>query len=205
MNEKYLEDAWKDQKVFDLQLKCNLEQLSSKEIYPNHWKVSIETIQRENPKSLLDIGCGCGAFFKVCEDNLPDLYYCGCDYSSYAILLAKKTWNHECFFVEDVKNLTSQLIERYDMVFASALLDVSPNGDKMLEYLLSLKPKTVLLSRVKTTDKPSFYSTYKAYNQIDTCAFYHNIENLFNTFFDFGYDYEIITNDHFLLEKRAIN
>jgi trans-aconitate methyltransferase len=199
MSENDLINSWKNSTVFEKQLEFNLNELSSITNYPIHWKISINILKNIKSKSLLDIGCGCGSFFKVCKDNLPRLKYCGCDYSEDAINIAKKTWIDGCFFVKDIMDFTECDVDKYDVLYASAVLDVSPRGDEMLEKILSLGVSEVVLSRVKTTNEDSYYTSYKAYDTIETCAYYHNVKNLISIFLKYNYSYEIIS-DHIYLK-----
>ena len=191
-------NAWKHTSIFDEQLQCNLSQLESTETYPEHWNVSLDIIAEQKPNSLLDIGCGCGAFSEVCHRHFPSMKYCGCDYSSAAIDLANETWKNRCFFEKDIMDMTTEDVSPFDMVYTSALFDVSPIGDELLEHLLSIRPQTILLSRIKIVDVPSFYRRYTAYSGLETCAFYHNSQNLVDMFDKHNYTY-ICKNDHILL------
>ena len=193
--ENNLEDSWKSPEVFKKQLELNLRELQSHETYPEHWKITLSILNQVKPSAILDIGCGCGSFFKVCKDNLPEMEYFGCDYSSDAINLAKETWGTNNFVVKDALKLQNDDISKYDMIYASALMDVSPIGDVMMNHILSLGAGSVLFSRVKTTNKSSYYEKYMAYDEIETCAFYHNINNLVDMFESNGYSYTIVS-DH---------
>lgn len=198
MNEKDLANSWKNSKVFNKQLEFNLNELSSTNKYPVHWNISFYILKNAKTKSILDIGCGCGSFYKVCQDNLPEVKYCGCDYSEDAITLAKETWSDGCFFVQDIMDLSVEDIKDYDTLYASALMDVSPNGDGMVEKILSLNANKILLSRVKVTNQDSYYVKYKAYEEIETCAYHHNMDNLIDMFSKYGYTYQMIS-DHIYL------
>ena len=195
MNENALSNSWKNSEVFNKQLDFNLKELESRETYPEHWNISLSILNQVKPSSILDVGCGCGSFFKVCKDNIPEIEYFGCDYSSDAITLAKETWETDNFFVKDALELQNDDVIKYDMIYASALMDVSPRGDGIMDHILSLGADSVLLSRVKTTNKHSYYETYTAYDEIETCAFYHNIDNLIDMFVSNKYSYTIIS-DH---------
>jgi trans-aconitate methyltransferase len=168
-----LGDAWKNKNVFQKQLELNMNEFSS---YPPHWNASVQLIEHFNPINILDVGCGCGSFYKVCQDNLPNVSYTGIDYSEDAVELAKETWDPSSFFIKDVLDLTAEDIEPYDLLYMGALLDVIPNADDVLEHILSLKPKSVIISRMKLTNDDSYFDTYVAYDEITTCAFHHNVE-----------------------------
>ena len=199
MSDVELADAWKNKKVFEKQLKCNLSELSSKDSYPPHWKASLELINHYEPKTILDVGCGCGAFCEVCFRNLPNLLYTGMDYSQDAIQLAKENFNENAFFVKDVMELTTEDIEPYDLIFMGALLDVRPDADEILEYVLSLKPNSLLISRMKLTESDSYIETYDAYDEIQTCAFYHNVQNFVDMSKEYGYDMVNIQNNYYMI------
>lgn len=198
VNEDSLANSWKNSEVFKKQLETNLRELSSLDKYPVHWNISLQILKNTHVKNLLDIGCGCGSFFKVCKENLPELNYCGCDYSQEAIDIAKKTWPDGCFFTKNIMDFTRNDVVDYDILYASAIMDVSPNGDQMLEKILSLNVKKVLLSRVKMTNSESYYITYKAYDTIETCAYYHNIKKIISMFSNCNYNYQIFS-DHIYL------
>ncbi len=199
-----LSTAWKENNIFEKQLEFNTEQLSSVNNYALHWRQSVELIialteLRKKPlENMLDIGCGCGAFYEVCNRHLPLLDYSGVDYSDSAINLAKKTWNGGNFFVKDVKELTKDDVEKYDLIYTSALFDVMPDGDEALEHLLKLSAKNIILSRMKVTEKESYYEEYEAYG-ITTCAFYHNKSNFSELCNKYNYEIKRFSEDHFLL------
>ena len=192
-------DSWKNKELFDMQLELNMKELHNKSTYPRHWMDNIELMVQYNPKSILDVGCGCGAFYEVCRREFENINYLGIDYSKEAIDLAKKTWG-DYFKVLDYKDLTEKFVEKYDMVYLSALLDVLPNGDEALEFILSLNANQILISRVKLINEESRHDVYKVYNGITTYAYYHNYENFINNIKKYNYSY-INKNDNFYLTK----
>jgi len=198
MNEHILANSWKNSEVFKKQLDLNLRELSSLDKYPVHWNISLQILKNTHAKNLLEIGCGCGVFFKVCKENLPELNYCGSDYSEEAINLAKKTWPDGCFFTKNIMDFTRNDVVDYDIIYAGGLTNVSPNGDQMLEKILSLNVKKVLLSRIQLTNSESYYVTYKAYDTIETCSYYHNIKKIISIFSKYNYNYQIFS-DHIYL------
>jgi len=101
-----LADSWKNSDIFKCQLDLNLKELSSKSKYPLHWLDFIKLVNKSNAKTILDIGCGCGAYYKLCGMELKDLKYVGIDYSSEAIDLAKKQWGYNDFYVMAYNELT---------------------------------------------------------------------------------------------------
>jgi 2-polyprenyl-3-methyl-5-hydroxy-6-metoxy-1,4-benzoquinol methylase len=193
-------NSWKNKEVFDKQLDLNIKELDGK--YPRHWVNNIELLSMFKPTSILDIGCGCGAFYKVCKEELPAIKYFGTDYSREAIDLATETWG-EHFEVLNYKDLTKEYVSKYDVLYLSALLDILHDGDQALEFILSLEAKQLLISRVKLTNKDSNYKEYIAYNSITTYAYYHNIDKFFTTIKDYGYEIAG-KEDNFYLSKKEI-
>ena len=82
-----------------------------------------------------------------------------------------------------------------------ALLDVLDNGDEALEYILSLSPKNILIGRMKITDKNSYYTTYKAYDEITTCAYYHSKNNFLHLCEKYDYSIHNINDNFYLIKK----
>jgi len=192
-------NSWKNKNVFKKQLDLNINELSNS--YPQHWLDFIKFIKQENPKTILDIGCGCGSYYELCNREFTDIKYTGIDYSLDAIELAKNKWNHNEFYVKDINELSSEYIKEFDIIHMGALLDVLPNGDEVLENILKLLPKKLLIGRMELTDKPSYYETYKAYDEIITYKYYHNKENLI--YLCGKYDYIISNiNNNYLFKKR---
>jgi hypothetical protein len=45
----------------------------------------------------------------------------------------------------------------------------------------------VYLQRLKFTDKPSYYREYRAYDEIDTCQYYHNYDGFLQLIENYNY------------------
>ena len=186
-----LKNAWKNKDVFEKQLTLNLNQLSlGLNSYAIHWRELIRTFSMFQLKTVLDIGCGVGATYSVINQHFPQVKYEGCDHSEDAITIAKREWGSpSSFFVQDFWELTSEFIQQYECILESACIDVMPDGGKALTFLLDLKPRNLYLQRVQFTDKPSYYREYKAYDEIDTCQYYHNYDDFLQLISN--YDYEV--------------
>lgn len=196
-----LKNAWKNEKVFQKQLDYNLKELKSKESYAPHWKTCISLIQHFSPKSVLDIGCGCGALSEVFRRELPDVKYTGTDYSEDAIQLAKKTWKSFDFYVKDVMDTKKQDVSEYDLLLVGALFDVMPNGDEAMEHLMSICSGSMLISRMKLTENESYHITYKAYDEIETCAYHHNKNNFLDMCDKYSYNVYSMQDNFYLVKK----
>jgi trans-aconitate methyltransferase len=194
-------NSWKNNLVFQKQLKFNLNELISVNNYPQHWIDFIRFIKEIKPKNILDIGCGCGAYYELCKIQFSNIEYTGIDYSKEAIQLAIKNWNYNNFFVKDYQDLNKEYIDKFDLIHLGAVLDVLPNGDEALEFILSLSAKNIIIGRMKVSEKPSYYETYTAYDEIITYSYSHNLNN----FIDLcsKYDYDIYnSNNNYLLVKK---
>lgn len=196
-----LKDAWKNKEVFEKQLRYNLTELSDKNSYPLHWNNCIEFVRYFKPKSFLDLGCGCGALSEVLFREFPEMQYTGMDYSEGAIEIANKEWSDRTFHVKDLMELNKSELTDYDVIFASAVFDVMPNGDEALEYLMSVSPTNIILSRPKFVSESSYYKTYIAYDLIETCAYHHNKEKFVELCEKYGYDIVQLNGDLYLEKK----
>lgn len=194
-------DSWKNKNVFIKQLDLNLKELTSYNTYPEHWKVFIEFLKINKPKSILDIGCGCGSYYELIRRFDSNIKYVGVDYSVDAIDIAKQKWNHDDFYVKNYSELTPDYVSSFDLIHMGALLDVLPNADEVLEFILSLSAKSLIIGRVKLTNKSSYYDVYTAYDEIKTYAYYHNSNNFYEICEKNGYKL-INNNNNFLLIKN---
>lgn len=206
-------NSWKDgQTVAQKQIKQAILELGSEASYPHHWQVFLTSMNKvlsmcdKRPLNLLDVGCGSGVHYVLCQRHFPgDIKYIGCDYSSNAVALAKQQWNGQYFQI-NYKNLNSDTTGALDILLACSLTNVLPDGDDCIKHLLKLGAQYVILNKVLITDNSSNYSTYTAYDEIETYKFYHNLQGLMDIFTEHGYDGSIDQNDsdnrNFLLIKK---
>ena len=195
-----LQNAWKNKSVFQKQLQFNLKELEHRTKYPPHWEVCISLIEHFKPKSVLDIGCGCGALSEVFLREFPDIKYTGMDYSEDAIELAKRTWRTQDFHVKNVMDLTEEDLD-YDLILAGALFDVMPNGDEAMEHVMKICSSSLLISRMKLTERQSYYTTYTAYDEIETCAYYHNRYKFVDMCEKYSYEIYPVQDNIYLVKK----
>ena len=193
-------DSWKNSNVFQSQLSLNLKELSSENMYPPHWLSFLGLVNSFQPKTILDVGCGCGAYYELCKKYF-DIEYTGIDYAKEAIELAKQTWSYDNFIVKDYKELTTEYIQAFDLVHTGAMLDVLPDGDDALQFIMSLKPKALLIGRMTLTNDDSYYDTYTAYETITTYKFYHNKKKFLQLCSIYNYDIHQELNNFYLHRK----
>jgi len=207
-------DSWKNKTVFEEQLELNLKELDARHGPPSHWQALLDFLEiiqklfisekKSDIGSLLDIGCGCGAVSKLIHAYYPEIKYTGMDYAPEAIEIAKENWPFAEFIEKDYRDLTKKEVDKYDVIYACSLHNVLQNGDEAIDYLLSLKPKFLILGKILTTHTESYYETYKAYNLITTYKFFHNYQKLLNKMYSYGRylerRYGLIVC-HYLLER----
>ena len=75
-------------------------------------------------------------------------------------------------------------------------------NENNLDFLLSLEPKNVIIGRMKITDKPSYYETYLAYDEIMTYSYHHNKENFLKICGKYDYQLKNINNNFYLYKNQ---
>lgn len=163
------EEAWKSSRsIFEKQCSLNVQEYNAAK-WPQHWYDYLHFMNMVNATSVLDIGCGSGVYKQI----TGPIKYVGADYSPDAIDIAQQMWGGD-FRVMDYRDLTSEFISGFDVVHMGGFLDVLPNADDVLRFILSLSPKAVIIGRMEVVDGPSHYTTYRAYDEITTFRFYHS-------------------------------
>lgn len=185
-------ENWKKESVSSKQLELNLRELQSEANYPDHWRFFLNFLRQHNYKKILDVGCGVGAYAKLLKDNGLNVEYTGIDYSDNAINIAKKQWGFGNFKCLDYRNLDNEFLCEFDLVHLGAFLDVLPNANEALEFILKQKPKSVFISRIEITKKPSHFTVYNAYDTIKTYSYKHNQKDLVLMFERLGYDFDFL-------------
>lgn len=196
-------DSWNNKSVFLKQLELNKRELDNN--YPSHWFSFIKLMsQISGNMSMLDIGCGVGSYYELCRRHLPNISYMGIDYSPHAIEIAKEEWSCDRFLVMNVKNLDTKFVSEYDIIHMGALLDVLPNGDDILDFILKLKTRYVLISRIEVSQE-SEVSTYTAYDEITTYKYKHGKDLLLKIIYRNGYDIFSSDGNNLLLKNKEYN
>ncbi|MGH3008133.1 MAG: class I SAM-dependent methyltransferase [Gaiellaceae bacterium] len=107
------------------------------------------------PARFLDFGCGVGHYSELLESRHPGRFdYTGCDYSEAMVGAASAEWPGRRFVVNDLFANTLAL-ETFDIVCASALVDVTEDYEGALGVLLGSGARYVLLHRQQVTEGPS--------------------------------------------------
>ena len=196
-------NSWKSKEVFKKQLELNRRELDNN--YPPHWYSFIKLINILNIKGnfkLLDIGCGVGVYSELCTRHLENIYYTGIDYSEDAISIAINSWSKKSTFItKDINDIDHEFISKYDLLHMGALLDVLPNADDILDFILKFSIKYIIISRIEVADIENCY-TYKAYDEITTYKYIHSKDNLLKTIYNNNYKIISVDGNNLLLEKN---
>lgn len=115
----------------------------------------VEEFTLPEPARLLDAGCGVGLYSELLERFFPGRFvYTGSDFSADMVAVARAEWPDRDFVVDDLCATTLDL-GTFDVIVASALVDVLPDYREALDVLLGSRAPYVLLHRQRTTVRPS--------------------------------------------------
>lgn len=113
---------------------------------------SIDLVSRihiENPKRIIDIGCGPGNSTAVLKKRYPDAYILGVDFSPNMIEKAKIDYPELDFMLFDATKDFDKLENKFDIVFSNACIQWIPNHKKLLSDMMSiLNPNGIMAVQV---------------------------------------------------------
>lgn len=111
-------------------------------------------IPLENPKNILDLGCGPGNSTKVLKDRFPHARILGVDNSPDMIARAKKDYPELEFQLFDATEDFSPLGMEWDIIFSNACLQWVPDHHTLLPRMLAaLRPGGVLAVQIPIQSK----------------------------------------------------
>jgi len=96
----------------------------------------VNRIDAENPKSIIDIGCGPGNSTEILHRRWPSARITGTDNSPAMIDEAKKTYPELEWRLQDAAELDTT--ERYDIVFSNATIQWIPDHGRLLKNLAAI-------------------------------------------------------------------
>jgi len=103
-------------------------------------------IEVENPRDIIDIGCGPGNSTRVVKSRFPEAHATGADLSDNMLETARRD-NPDCDFIKlDVGGDLSAFAEKFDVVFSNACLQWVPEHRKLLPSLFSMLRKGGVLA-----------------------------------------------------------
>jgi SAM-dependent methyltransferase len=150
-------DTWKNRDVA-LQMRDLARSQLEDPLSAAPYRVFIESItwlldayRMPQPARLLDFGCGTGHYSALLDHYFPGRFsYLGCDYAREMIDVAREEWPGREFVVNDLFANTLDL-DSFDVICASALVDVLTDYERALDVLLSPATPYVLLHRQQIT------------------------------------------------------
>src|SRR6266542_994395 len=110
----------------DLYLKFNKERIQP----------SIDLVSRiaiNDPKSIIDIGCGPGNSTQILAERWPKARIVGVDNSPAMIEKAKKDYPHQEWCVLDAGKVL--ILETYDVVFSNATIQWIPDHERLMKRM----------------------------------------------------------------------
>jgi SAM-dependent methyltransferase len=121
------------------------------------------------PARLLDIGCGVGAYADLLDRYFPGRFdYTGADYSEEVLDVARRRAPSRSF--ERLDLLEDGVPGGFDVVLASALVDVIPDWERALDRLLAADARVVILHRQRISDHESHVDLVPGYRGQRTYA-----------------------------------
>lgn len=106
----------------------------------------VNRINMDNPKRIIDIGCGPGNSTQVLASRYPNAYILGVDNSENMIETAKKNYPGLDFKICDVSVELSQFDSDFDIVFSNACIQWIPDHKNLIKELLCLLNKNGVLA-----------------------------------------------------------
>lgn len=95
-------------------------------------------IDIENPKNIIDIGCGPANSTAVLKNKFPNAYVLGVDSSENMINTAKKSYPDIDFMLFDAAKDFERLDKKFDVVFSNACIQWVPDHHKLIPNMMSI-------------------------------------------------------------------
>jgi SAM-dependent methyltransferase len=145
-------DSWRSRDVATQMLELTESQLRQADTVPPYaafvrlLRPLLDDPGLPRPARFLDIGCGIGAYGELLDRYAPGHFdYVGADYSEEILAAARGRAPGRQFEHRDL--LEPGALDGFDVVFASALLDVLPEPGPALDALLGADARLVMLHR----------------------------------------------------------
>jgi hypothetical protein len=174
-------DSWRSEDVARQMLELTNSQLGDPDVVPPYRAFRqvlapvVDAPSLPRPATLLDIGAGMGAYGELVDRWWPGRFaYVGADSSEPILALARRRWPDRTFVHADL--FDPGALNGYDVVMASAVIDVLADVDGALDALLRADARWVVLHRQRIGGKhPSVrvargYRGQRTYSSFATVA-----------------------------------
>ena len=118
-------------------------------IYVPIWLRIQEMLQKQEVRSILDLGCGPGQFAEYISERLPQIQYTGLDFSSVAIFEAKKRCPKFLFKKRKLPISNFNDLPAFDSVVCTEVLE---HVEQDIEILAQIPPATFIVASVPNFD-----------------------------------------------------
>lgn len=98
----------------------------------------VNHIYINDPRRIIDIGCGPGNSTQVLAQRFPNAYILGVDSSSNMIETAKRDYHNIDFNICDVNKDLSMIDNNFDIVFSNACIQWIPDHNQLLKNMMGL-------------------------------------------------------------------
>jgi SAM-dependent methyltransferase len=169
-------DSWRSRNVAEQMVGLTERELQHPEDVPPYRSfrklldVLVSDPDLPRPARFLDIGCGAGAYGELLERWAPGRFdYVGADFADEIVEAARARWPDRTFVTCDL--FDEGALDGYDVVFASALVDILSDYADALATLCSAEARWVVLHRQRISRRPraeiargySGQRTYRSY------------------------------------------
>ena len=148
----------------------------------------VARIQMDDPRTIIDIGCGPGNSTQILLRRWPHADILGLDKSEKMIQKARQDYPHQKWIVGDASTLETR--QTYDIVFSNAAIHWIPEHDVLLRRLFQIVNKNGILAvQVPANqESPLFKSILRVSRSAKWSAFTKGREESI-TYHDAGYYY----------------
>jgi SAM-dependent methyltransferase len=151
-------DSWRSRDVARQMVELTDSQLLDPDTVPPYcsFRTLLERLVADDglprPARFIDVGCGAGAYGELVERWAPGRFdYVGADYSEEILEAARKRAPSRTFVRRDVHD--EHAFDGFDVVFASALVDVLPDYEAVLDALCAADAPWVVLHRQRIGER----------------------------------------------------
>jgi trans-aconitate 2-methyltransferase len=153
----------------------------------------VSRIQFEDPKTIIDIGCGPGNSTQVLLKRWPRADIVGIDKSEKMIQRARQDYPDQKWIVGDASAL--DVGQKYDIVFSNAVIHWIPDHDVLIQRLFKMvNTNGILAVQIPANQESPLYRTILKVSMSDKwCAFTAGRQEVI-TYHDAYYYYDLLAS-----------